>query len=621
MPYRLSTLGMSIWLGALLAVGVLALALAYVYRDRIPARWQVPVHAAVAGVSIDNDVSIAMSDGVRLAASLYRPRTANGRLATVLIRLPYGRRSYAEALDAALFFARHDYAVLVQDVRGTSESEGKDFVPWRHASADGAATLDWIVRQPWSNGKVGSFGCSALGELQFALARARHPAHAAMIASGAGGGIGSAMDSYEYFGSFEGGIFELSSGFGWFVEHGAYDPHAAPASGFDIATALRGLPVGDLVRRVRPGPNAYDDFLGTPLGDRRWEDFDYVSATDRLDTPSLLINTWGDQTVAGTLALAEFMRRQAGPGDEERHHVVIAPGNHCQHEDVIAAGKFGDLPVHGAEQPYFQWYLRLFDRELRGKGDGLAGLPAYLYFVIGENRWLSSSTWPPQGASPQRWYLGSGGHANGRDGDGALGLVPGSTAEADEYVYDPGDPVPSRGGPVCCSGDARVRSGPVDQVDVETRKDVLVYTSAPLQQPLRIAGPLRAHLRVSSSARDTDFIARLVDVWPDGRAINIQEGALRARYRNGIAKPELMTPGQSYALTVQMRSIAYLLPKGHRLRLDITSSSFPRLERNLNTGGRNFDETRFVVARNRILHGGDALSYLELPVLPMPEPR
>lgn len=609
---------------------LLALALvlgAYAARRHIPTHWQVPLRALLSGVRIERDIRIAMPDGVRLAATLYRPRAAQGPLPTVYIRLPYDRERYGEALGAALLFSRHGYAVLVQDVRGKFGSEGR-FAPWRHATADGVATLDWIVAQPWSNGKVGTFGCSALGELQYALSRARHPAHAAMIPLGAGGAIGSARDSHAYFGVYEGGVFQLATGFGWLLKHGAADPQAPPPGPVDLAAALRGLPVATLVERLRPGPNAYHDFLRMPPGDPRWREYDYVSEDDRLATPALDINTWGDQTVDGTLALAEHVRAHAPAGQAPRHHVVIAPGTHCETESTAREGRFGELAVRNAAQPYAEWYLKWFDHWLRGRKDALAGLPHYLWYVIGEDRWLSSVSWPPEGSRPQRWYLGGDGRANGPilppgegpAGGGRLTTEPPPVAGHDDYVYDPLNPVPSRGGPVCCTGNPSEPEGPADQRDVEARDDVLVYTSPPLKRPLRIAGPLQVHLTISSSAPDTDFVARLVHVQPDGHSTGIQEGALRARYRQGLTRPQLLKPGQRESLVVPMRSIAYLIPAGHRLRLHITSSSFPRLERNLNTGGDNALESESRLAHNRVHHGGSMLSYLELPVLETPEP-
>ena len=235
---------------------------------------------------------------------------------------------------------------------------------------------------------------------------------------------------------------------------------------------------------------------------------------------------------------------------------------------------------------------------------------------VGEQRWLAAPGWPPPEARIEHWYLDGAGHANSARGDGVLAPARPASAAFDEFVHDPLKPVPSRGGPVCCTGNPADRAGPVDQAEVEARPDVLVYTSAPLVAPLRIAGPLHAVLNVSSSAVDTDFVARLVDVAPDGRALNMQEGALRARYREGFDHPKLLVPDEVVTLTVDMRAIGWTVPAGHRLRLDIASSSFPRLERNLGTGGDNASATRVVRARNRVLHGGERLSWIELPVLP-----
>jgi hypothetical protein len=238
--------------------------------------------------------------------------------------------------------------------------------------------------------------------------------------------------------------------------------------------------------------------------------------------------------------------------------------------------------------------------------------------VLGEDRWRTATQWPPGEALRSLWYLHSAIGANTRDGDGRLLTLPPTGAErADVFRYDPLDPVPSRGGPVCCTGDPSIRPGPVDQSEVEARSDVLVYTSDPLTDDLLIAGPVRARLAVSSDAPDTDIVTRLVHVDPDGLALGIQEGALRLRYREGFETPRPLLPGIPEIVEVDMRSIAYRVPRGHRIRLQVTSSSFPRLERNLNTGAsRNADETRTALATNRVHHGGGHLSWIQLYWVP-----
>ncbi|MEN9452829.1 MAG: hypothetical protein RLZZ369_1888 [Pseudomonadota bacterium] len=589
--------------GALLALGGVWLG-----KDHIPVTWTLQVKGWIQGYDIDHDVRIAMPDGTQLAASLYKPLGATGPLPTIYLRLPYGRLVHGEGIRAASY-AKFGYAVLVQDVRGKYDSGG-DFQTWQHATGDGAATLDWITRQPWSNGKVGTLGCSALGELQYSLARAHHPAHRAMVASGAGGGIGMAMGGYEAFGWFESGVFELAAGFGWFQENGTLRPGMPIATDVKHARELNTLPMASMIQRVQPGRNGFEDFMSIPLGDPRWDAYDYVTEKDTLSTPALVVNTWGDQTLQGALDLAALNARS---GVEQ--HVILGPGNHCEHLSLQDTDHFGELEVKNAKAPYPVVFRQWFDHWLKDEGPGLSQQPPYIFYVLGEHRWLGADAWPPKEAVMQRWYLHSQGRANSAKGDGRLQLAAPAEGASDVYRYDPMNPTPTRGGPICCTGNPADVSGPVNQKDVESREDVLVYTSDPLTANLRIAGPLMARLVVSSDAKDTDFVARLVHVWPDGRATNIQEGVLRARYRKGMTQPELMEAGQQYELDVGMRSIAYLVPKGHRIRLDVTSSNFPRLERNLNTGGRNYDETTGVVATNKVHHGGASLSYLTLPVL------
>ena len=604
-------------LAVLLLLGLLAGCLVIIPTTRhalvglMPATWKIEAEAALRGISTDHSVRIAMPDGVHLAASVYLPRNAARPLPTVLVFVPYGRRTYGEAYDSALFFSRHGYATVVLDVRGSGDSEG-ELLPWRNMTEDGAATLDWIASQSWSNGKVGTFGCSALGETQLVLSRGAHPAHAAMITSGSGGAVGTMQRRYGYFGLFEGGVFQLASGFGWYVQYGPKDPHAPPAKDFDTRQELRRLPMVSLVQNVRPSPSGYEDFLTAPMGDPRWEQWGYLTDQDLIATPMLLINTWGDQTVGDALALAEYQRLNSPVAREQK--VIIAPGVHCQQEKFGLPEKFGG--TGGAQgEAYRRTYLRWFDRWLRGEGAGLDDVAPYTYYMLNDERWYEADRWPPADTSLERWHLGSEGRANSRAGDGVLSRQPQTTPASDTFRYDPENPVPSRGGALCCTGDPRDVNGPVDQSDVENRDDVLVYTSEPLPSDLRIAGPLKAVFTFSSDVPDTDLVARLVDVSPDGTALNIQEGALRLRYREGVPA-QLMEEGKRYTVTVDLRSIACRIPRGHRLRLDVTSSSFPRLERNLNTGGDNYRETAHRVATSHLHHGAGVDAYVELPVMP-----
>lgn len=595
----------------------------WVFRHRwevvnsLPVSWRDAIFGLRYGYRVERDVMVAMPDGVKLATNLYFPKDAEGKLPVVLIRLPYDKNHHGGALAPAQLFAGHGYIVALQDMRGKHASEGV-FTPSRFDAEDGSATVDWLAAQAWSNGRVGTVGCSSLGESQIMLARMRNPHHVAMIPLGAGGAMGSAQNRYSYFGQYEGGIFQLASGFGWFLYEGGKTPGAGFDGKVDVARAIRDLPSGELVRRHRPDKTDFDDFISKPLADPYWRELGYIADEDRFATPALVFNTWQDQTVAETLVLAEHMKRNAVT-DEARthHHVVIGPGNHCQYfgaNQTLNIGEFRAGP--NALAPFAAWQLQWFDYWLKNGGKGPPpGFPAYRFYVMQADRWMDSAQWPPAGVEWRNWYLGGEGVANSRRGGGVLQFDVPVAAHRDEFHYDPGNPVPTRGGPICCTNDPTQVQGMVDQTDVETRDDVLVYTSAVLESDLNLVGPLRADLYLSSSAKDTDLIARLVDVFPDGRALNIQEGALRLRYRDSFVQPALMTPGQVYRVSVDMRAIAYQLPKGHRLRLQITSSNFPRLERNLNTGGNNFDESQPVTAINRVWRSREYPSALVLPVL------
>lgn len=590
-----------LWPAGLLLLVLATGALAWTQRHRLPPLWAQQVPLWWLGVSVDRQQWLTTRDGVRLTGSLYLPQRHPKPWPTVLIRLPYGKDAYGEALGGAVYFARHGYAVLVQDVRGKGGSGG-EFLPWQHASNDGADTLDWLVRQPWSNGRVGTWGCSALGELQYALARARHPAHAAMVPLGAGGGAGSVGGLYGYFGVYEGGVLQLASAFGWLLNNGHSRPDAVPLrEPVDRAAALRTLPVAEMVARLRPDPNAWDHFARVPLADPRWQALDYVAEADRLSTPTLDINTWGDQTLEGTLALAEHARRTS---PAKPHHVVIAPGDHC---DLGVSGAWGALPVAPPPRDWHGLALRWFNHHLRGQPWDGAAQPRYEYYMLGEDRWLQAGQWPPEQARAVVWHLDSDGGANSVAGNGRLLPAPPTAAAQDLLAHDPANPVPSVGGPLCCTGNPRDRSGPQEQAAVEARQDVLVYTSAPLAQALRLAGPIRLEALVDSSSADADLVARLAMVAPDGRSIGLQEGAQRLSLREGIATPRPLQPGVAVPVGVGMRSLALRVPAGWRLRLHVAASSFPRLERQ-----------PLETATLRLHHGPGVVARLTLHALPVP---
>jgi putative CocE/NonD family hydrolase len=562
--------------------------LAWSLRDRM-AWW------LQAGTPDLADVRITMPDGVSLATDVYLPKD-DGPVPAVLMRLPYGKRSYGEVRFWVKELRARGFAVVAQDMRGRHGSEGV-FTPWANEGADGAGTLDWIVDQPWSNGNVGTLGCSALGESQLMLAARAHPAHRAMVPIGAGGAIGTAGGRNAYFSAFDGGILNLALAAGWFGTEGGKTPETSGQRPL-VAGALDHLPVVEVVREMRPDPTDYDAFLRNFEDTGYWRELGYVTGDEPFRTPALFIDSWHDPGVSSTLALADTLRNAGAPVN-----TVIAAGTHCGYLGTDTETMVGDLPISPKARFGFVETIVAFLRHHLSDGPA-PDLPPLSYYALVEDNWRRSESWPPPETQETRMFL---------SGSGALETETGAIApEPRRFVSDPADPVPSIGGAICCTGDPDERSGPVYQNVIEGRDDLLLYTSTPLDAPLTIAGPVRAELVVSVSTPDTDLALRLVDVDPDGNALLVQEGALRLRYRGGFDTPALLQPGKTTRVTVALRDIAYRFEAGHRLRLHIGGTSFPHLERNLNTGGKNYDETEMRRAEITIHSDPDAPSALVL---------
>ncbi len=562
-----------------------------------------------AGLELRRDTMIGMPDGTRLATDVYLPRGRTGPLPALLIRLPYGKREFEGAMWWVWAYGARGYAVVVQDLRGRHGSEGV-FAPYRHGAEDGSTTLDWIAAQDWSNGRVATAGCSALGEIQLIQAKTRNPHLAAMIAEGAGGAIGSGGASRSYFGLFEGGIPNLAAAYGWFSEAGGKTAKHMTSASADPADVIAELPSGTLVSRHRDDPTDYEDFLASFEEDDYWRALGYLSEEDGFGAPALHVNTWHDIAVRGTFESARLMRKNAVTESARAHqHVLVGPGLHCAFDAPFLEGRVGDLPVAGenvldVQETYDAWLDHwLLDAPL-------PSLAQYTYFVLGADRWEESETWPPEEARPLRFHLGAG-----AGGAGTLSRRP-PAAGALAYIYDPSDPTPSIGGPICCTGGLDLPAGPLDQSANAHREDVLAFTSRPLEADLTITGDVRAEIAFSSDAPDTDLVAILLDIDPDGTQLAIQNGALRLRYRNGFDAPAPLRPGEIAMAEVAFAPIAYEIPKGHRIGLHLSSASFPRLERNLNTGAPNHLADTPLVATNRVHFGSVLGSSLVLPVMP-----
>ncbi len=571
-----------------------------VYR-KLPLAWL----QAQRELTVHRDVAIPAAGSANLATDVYLPRKSkSGRVGTILVRLPYDKTRYGGALSWAKTFVPQGYAVVLQDMRGRFGSSGV-FAPYSHAQRDGVTTLEWIAAQSWSNGKVATAGCSALGESQIMLAAASDVRHSAMIAEAAGGAIGIGGESRSYFAFFQGGIPQLSSSVGWFMNHGGKTSNAMARTGTNPRQILTKLPSGTLVSSHRDTPTDYEAFLTNFENEEYWQQLGYLTGQESFATPALHVNTWHDIGLQGTFEVAAIMRTKGSTlAVRQRQHVVIGPGNHCDFNGPFASGQVGDLEIDPAarfdyDRLYREWIAAHLVNAAR------PNLPAYTFYVLGANRWQTSDHWPPQGTTTEQYYLSQSGSLQ-------------RTAPEAQFVrtfnYDPLQPTPSLGGATCCTGQPDLRVGPVDQRPNVGRSDVLSFRSPRLKNAMTILGDVRLTLNFSSSAKDTDLIVILLDENQDGRLIPIQQTSLRLRYRNGYEEPTLLVPGSSTPVSIVFPPIAYEIKQGHRLALHISSSSFPRLERNMNTGAKNYLETKPVIARNTVHFGGADATRLILPV-------
>jgi putative CocE/NonD family hydrolase len=594
---------------AFLGAGAVVLAFRYTNIFR-----PIPPPSARYSVRLQKDVMVRMRDGIELSTDLYFPEAAGERLPVVLMRTPYNKSRQRGHGAPPHIFAGQGYVVAVQDVRGRFASGGLFRVSSAQEGLDGYDTVTWLASQKWCNGRVGTFGCSYLGEVQYMLAALRHPNHAAAIpqAGCAWGGSGVRAFGFRRY-----GVLELAAAFGWFRTNGSKVYPVPPVPPVDYASALKDLPVADLMRMHGGPPSDFRDIASRPSSDPYWHYMGDVTPEDRFNVPALHVNSWYDPTPNATLSLFNAMKENAeSKRARDNQFLVMSPAGHCESEELRWPTRLGRRWIGDPRLDYWGLYIRWFDHWLKGIDNGVTSEPRIRYYVMGLNEWRTASEWPLPRTRFTPYYLDSRGRANTLGGDGSLVLGAPTSEATDEFVYDPGNPVPTLGGTLCCVGRLAADPGAWDQSNIERRQDVLVYTTPPLQRGIEVTGPVRAVLYVSSSAPDTDFVAKLVDVYPDGRAYNIQEGVIRARYRKGLDEEVWMEPDGVYELGVDLEATSNFFGAGHRIRLEVTSSSFPRWERNLNTGGRNYDERQGVAARNRIHHSSRYPSHLLLPIIP-----
>ena len=556
-----------------------------------------------------------MRDGVVLRGDIFRP-DAEGKFPVLLERTPYRRSTpWGYDVDFAQRAASRGYVVFLQDVRGRYSSDG-DWYPFIHESDDGYDTVEWIAAQPYSNGKVGMFGGSYVGATQM-LAAIAHPPHLAGICP-----VVTASNYHDGW-TYQGGAFEQWFNQSWTsglaqdtllhqVERMPSTPEAVnvlPLTQYPIFNTNPASVVNTSTAVVAP---YYLDWLAHPSYDDYWKRVSIEEHFSEVRVPALHTAAWYDIFLGGSLR--NYMGIKANGSDEARtgQRLLVVIGGHAGGGRKIGEVDFGpDAEKNDENDVTLAWYDWLF----KGVQNSFAAGKPVKIFVMGANQWREEEDWPLARAKATKFYLHSNGAANSAKGSGVLSTWVPSKESSDTYTYDPANPVPTIGGPLCCDSD-HLAPGPRDQRKVEERSDVLVYSTSPLEHDLEVTGPVRLDFFAASSAVDTDFTAKLVDLYPDGTAINLTEGIVRARYRDSQENPTQLTPRQVYALTIDLWATSNVFKPGHRIRLEVSSSNFPRFDRNLNTGVPAATSEKMASASNTILHDQSHPSALVLPVIP-----
>ncbi|WP_405225650.1 CocE/NonD family hydrolase [Dokdonia sp. Asnod1-B02] len=589
---------------------------------------------------VDQKVMMPMRDGIRLATDIYRPKTS-GKVPIIFSRTPYNFNSWGDGkqrtrtAERALEAVKRGYAYVVQNERGRYYSEGE----WDILGVpltDGYDAFTWMKNQSWSNGKIGTLGCSSTAEWQMAVAALDHPSHAAMVPQGYGAGVGRIGDIQEQGNWYRGGVEQMLF-FSWLygVEHDKFKPRIpagatqedlirisrfydlAPENPpVDMAEALKHLPIQDILKNINGKNEIFDKMIRRKPNDKAWFEGGIYHDNKDIGVPSFWFASWYDVSITPNLALFNHVRNNTKDESiRDNQYLVIAPTLHCAYTRATEITIVGERSVGDATLNYEEQIYGWFDLWLKGeKNDFKEKTPRVQYYTMGSNKWQAAETWPPKKAEPTTYYLNSNGNANSRFGDGTLSTSKATADNADGFTYDPMQPVPSYGGNVCCTGNA-VQGGAFDQQQMETRNDILVYTTDPLEEGVEVSGFINSTLYVSSDVKDTDFTIKLIDVYPDGTAYNLDETIQRARYREGYDKEVFMKEGEVYKLDLTPMSTSNYFKKGHRIRVEISSSNFPRFARNLNTGGNNYDEKEGIVAHNSVHHSAVHASSIELPMI------
>jgi len=581
----------------------------------------------VSGIIMERGVSATMRDGTILKADVYRP-FKEGKYPVLLQRTPYNKEylPYVTMTLDPLTAAHAGYVVVIQDVRGRFASHGGPYYMYRDEFTDGYDSVEWAASLPYSDGNVGMYGISYMGMTQFQAA-VLHPQHLKAIFPVTWG-----TDVFLY----RGGAFELGLAFYWALA--AIGPDA-------VLRAKRGQPdlFEEFLRLVhyidhmdeaayaelplKEAPwfdlgNAFAPFIKDILEHDSYDEFHQNISVrvkaDQLQIPAFCIAGWHDALLGQNLDHFQKIKEQAGSEmARNKSRLMIGPWAHAGFLPYVGELDYG-LSTSGLllelKRGLTPLHLQWFDYWLKGVENGITEEAPVKIFVMGENRWRDEQKWPLGRTEFTNYYFHSGGKANTRHGDGSLSTERPAEEEPDRFLYDPHNPVPTRGGNILMPAN-RIR-GPVDQAVLEDRNDILVYTTEPLEKEVEVTGPVKVRLFAASSAPDTDFTAKLVEIFPDGRVYNLADGIIRARYRNGYADPSPITPTQVYEYEIDLWSTSNLFKEGHRIGVEISSSSFPRFDRNTNTGKLGRRSSELEVAKQTVYHSHRYPSHIILPVIP-----
>ncbi len=574
-------------------------------------------------IKIETNVAVAMRDGVTLYADVYRPE-GPGPFPVILHRTPYDKTTpLTMVMLDPIKAAKRGYAMVVQDTRGRYTSEGK-FTCFKDDIEDGYDTVEWVAAQPWCTGKVGMCGTSYVGATQW-LSAITKPPHLAAIAPNV------TASNYHDGWTYQGGAFELGFNVSWTMlqltlanfQHISSNNNLPSDSRDNLIKAIdymqdsfRAAPAKDFPYLKDGLADYFYDWVAHPDYDDYWKELCIEDHHSNVTAPALNIGGWYDIFLGGTLR--NYMGMVKNGGSEEARKgqkLVIGPWQHGARGTPLVGDHYfglaadaGSLDMDGL---HFKWY----DHWLKGENNGYLDEPPVRIFVMGDNVWRDEQEWPLARAQATNYYLHSKGKANSLSGNGSLSVEAPAEEAPDVFLYNPEDPVPTRGGALCCNP-YFAANGAYEQSEIEAREDVLVYSTPPLQHDVEVTGPISVTLFAATSAPDTDFTAKLVDVCEDGCARNLTDGIIRARYRESMSSPTLLEPGKVYEYTIDLWATSNVFQAGHQIRVEISSSNFPRFDRNTNTGNTIASDSEFKPAMQTVLHSSQHPSHITLPIVP-----